>query len=54
VLPIPGTTRLANLKANISAMDLSLDDADVAALDRLADQVQGTRYNERGMALLNG
>ncbi len=54
VLPIPGTTRLANLKANISAMDLSLDDADVAALDRLADQVKGTRYNERGMALLNG
>jgi hypothetical protein len=35
-------------------MDLSLDDADVAVLDRLADQVQGTRYNERGMALLSG
>ncbi|MCZ6504284.1 MAG: aldo/keto reductase [Gammaproteobacteria bacterium] len=54
VLPIAGTTRLANLKTNIASMDLTLDAADMSLLDQLADQVQGTRYNEQGMTLLNG
>ena len=54
VLPIAGTTRLANLKTNVASMDLTLDAADMSLLDQLADQVQGTRYNEQGMTLLNG
>lgn len=54
VLPIAGTTRLANLKTNIASMDLTLEAADMAQLDQLADQVHGARYNVQGMTLLNG
>ena len=43
VLPIAGTTRLANLKTNVASMELTLDAADMSLLDQLADQVQGTR-----------
>ncbi len=53
VLPIAGTTKLANLKTNIAAMELSLDTQTIAALDALADQVEGTRYNEAGMTVVN-
>ena len=54
ILPIAGTTRLANLRTNVASMDLSLESADMAQLDQLANQVQGTRYNEQGMAMLDG
>jgi len=54
VLPIAGTTRLANLKTNVASMDLTLNTADMSQLDQLADQVQGSRYNDQGMMLLNG
>ncbi|HIG39357.1 MAG: aldo/keto reductase [bacterium] len=54
VLPIAGTTRLTNLKTNVASMDLTLDPVDMSLLDLLADQVRGTRYNEQGMAMLNG
>lgn len=53
VLPIAGTTKLANLKTNLAAMDLHLDADTIASLDTLADQVQGTRYNEQGMTVVN-
>ena len=49
LLPIAGTTRLANLKTNIASMALSLSAKDLLLLDSLADKVQGTRYNEQGM-----
>ncbi len=54
VFPIAGTTRLANLKTNIAAMELELTSGDLATLDRLADQVLGTRYDAQGMQFLNG
>ncbi len=54
VLLIPGTTKLTNLKSNLAAMTLTLDDKELTILDQLADMVQGTRYNEQGMAMLNG
>ncbi len=54
ILPIAGTTRLANLRTTVASMDLSLESADMAQLDQLANQVQGTRYNEQGMAMLDG
>ena len=54
VLPIAGTTRLANLKTNLAAMDLHLAADDLSQLDQLADRVLGTRYNDQGMTLLNG
>jgi aryl-alcohol dehydrogenase-like predicted oxidoreductase len=44
VVPIPGTKRVRWLEDNIAALDVTLDADDLAALDRLADQVVGSRY----------
>tara|TARA_B100000795_G_scaffold254870_1_gene226101 strand:- start:1174 stop:2163 length:990 start_codon:yes stop_codon:yes gene_type:complete len=53
VLPIAGTTKLANLKTNLASMELTLSVDVIATLDALADQVEGTRYNEQGMTVVN-
>jgi len=44
VLAIPGTTKLANLKTNIGALDCTLTDEERATLNALADKVLGGRY----------
>ena len=44
VVPIPGTKRRKWLEQNVGALDVRLDDADLAELDPLADQVVGGRY----------
>jgi aryl-alcohol dehydrogenase-like predicted oxidoreductase len=44
VVPIPGTKRRKWLEQNVAAVDLVLDDADLAELDPLADRVVGARY----------
>ena len=54
VLAIPGTTRLSNLQSNLAAADVVLDNQQLRVLDRLADQVKGNRYDERGMSIING
>ena len=54
VLTIPGTTRLENLKTNLGSYDVSLSPSELEALDALADKVKGERYDERGMAAING
>ncbi|MFN3513959.1 MAG: aldo/keto reductase [Phenylobacterium sp.] len=53
VVTIPGTTKLANLEANLKAADVTLTSEEMARLDGLADKVKGTRYDERGMTLVN-
>ena len=53
VVAIPGTTRLANLESNLGALDCRLDEEDRRALDRLAGQVLGDRYDPDGMAGVN-
>ncbi len=44
VVAIPGTTRLANLKTNLGALDCRLTEENRATLNELADQVLGDRY----------
>ncbi len=53
VVTIPGTTKLANLEANLAAADIALTAAETASLDALAAKVAGERYDERGMTLVN-
>jgi len=53
VVTIPGTTKLANLEANLAAADIALTEAETASLDALAAKVAGDRYDERGMTLVN-
>lgn len=54
VMTIPGTTRLENLKVNLGAAEIKLSADEQAALDGLADQVRGARYDARGMSIING
>ena len=42
--PIPGTKRIKWLEQNVAALDVTLTDDDLAALDLLASQVAGSRY----------
>jgi aryl-alcohol dehydrogenase-like predicted oxidoreductase len=44
VVPIPGTKRVKWLEQNVGALDVTLDDADLAELDPLGEQVVGSRY----------
>ena len=53
VFPIAGTTKLANLKTNLTSMELTLNVDVNAKLNALADQVEGARYNEQGMMIIN-
>jgi aryl-alcohol dehydrogenase-like predicted oxidoreductase len=56
VVPIPGTKRRKWLRENIAADEISLSDADVAALETAVprEAVAGDRYPERSMGSLNG
>lgn len=54
ILTIPGTTRLANLQANLGAYEVTLTAEQLQVLGNLADQVRGARYDEAGSARLNG
>lgn len=53
IVAIPGTTKLANLNSNLGAIDIQLSIDETRRLGALADKVQGTRYNEQGMAAVN-
>lgn len=53
VVAIPGTTKLANLQANLGALDCHLTQEDRATLDALADKVRGDRYSPAEMAAVN-
>jgi aryl-alcohol dehydrogenase-like predicted oxidoreductase len=44
VVPIPGTRRRERLEQNAGAVDLRLDEAALARLDPISDQVAGDRY----------
>ena len=44
VVPIPGTKRIKWLEQNVGALDVALDDDDLAELDPLGEQVVGARY----------
>jgi aryl-alcohol dehydrogenase-like predicted oxidoreductase len=44
VVPIPGTKRVKWLEQNVGALDVDLDEADLAELNPLGDKVSGGRY----------
>ena len=54
IVAIPGTTKLANLKQNLGAADVTFTPAALARLDALAAKVKGERYDEAGMKGVNG
>jgi aryl-alcohol dehydrogenase-like predicted oxidoreductase len=46
IVPIPGTTKLARLKENLAAADVTLSADDLARIEAAAAGVKGTRYTE--------
>ncbi|HEY8621749.1 MAG TPA: aldo/keto reductase [Dermatophilaceae bacterium] len=51
IVPIPGTRRIANLQENAAAVDITLSDDDLAAIDQVAPVgiAAGERYAPGGM-----
>ena len=47
-------TPLSNFEVNLGAYRTNLADDELKRLDRLASQVKGDRYDERGMTIING
>ena len=54
IMPLTGTTKLENLKSNLGAYDVELSDDEQTVLNALADRVMGDRYDEWGMASIDG
>ena len=54
IAPIPGTTKLARLKENIGAADITFTSDEQSALDKKLDQIRiyGARYNARQESLV--
>jgi aryl-alcohol dehydrogenase-like predicted oxidoreductase len=55
IVPIPGTKRRAYLEENIAAAAITLDEAQMRALDAALapDKISGPRYPERMMAMVD-
>ena len=55
IVPIPGTTKRRNLESNMGAVDVTLEDDEVAALSNVASEhgVAGARMAEAGLAKVN-
>jgi aryl-alcohol dehydrogenase-like predicted oxidoreductase len=49
VIPIPGTTKVANAQSNFMASQVEVTEEEGALLEELANQVEGTRYPESMM-----
>jgi aryl-alcohol dehydrogenase-like predicted oxidoreductase len=53
VVPIPGTKRRAYLEENLAALDVELDQADLARIDVEIPAAAGDRYDRTGMMTVN-
>jgi aryl-alcohol dehydrogenase-like predicted oxidoreductase len=55
IVPIPGTTNAGRLAENAGAADIALSAADLAAIEAAVPEtaVEGARYDERGLAMVN-
>ena len=55
IVPIPGTTRVANLEDNVGALGVTLTEADLRRIDAVFPKgvAAGERYMEGGMATVN-
>jgi aryl-alcohol dehydrogenase-like predicted oxidoreductase len=55
IVPIPGTTKRANLEQNVAAADIAFTADELARIDETAPKgaAAGTRYPEASMRLLN-
>ncbi len=53
VVPIPGTTKVANLLENIAAVNISLTNDEISRIGSVMKNIHGERYDASGMKLVN-
>jgi aryl-alcohol dehydrogenase-like predicted oxidoreductase len=55
IVPIPGTTKLHRLRENVGSAAVELTTDDLREIDDLLakNPVQGNRYSDAGMAMIN-
>jgi aryl-alcohol dehydrogenase-like predicted oxidoreductase len=53
IVPIPGTTKRANLKDNADSADLQLTTDELARINAIAEKTAGMRYGEFAMGFTN-
>lgn len=55
IAPIPGTTKIHRLEENLAAAEIHLSADEMAEIERAVPEtaVEGGRYDDRGMAMLN-
>lgn len=53
IVTIPGTTKLKHVETNLESRKVELTFDELDRLGSLASKVQGARYNEQGMAMIN-
>lgn len=54
IVPIPGTKHIKYLEQNLGALEVKLNPQDLEQLDAIMKGVQGARYSEVGMKLVDG
>ena len=53
IIPIPGTTKVKHLLTNIGAVNVVLSEEDLQEIGQVMKNIHGTRYDEKGMRLVN-
>lgn len=53
IIPIPGTTKVKHLLTNIEAVNVALAEEDLQEIGSIMKNIHGTRYDEKGMRLVN-
>lgn len=53
IIPIPGTTKVKHLLANIEAVNVVLSEEDLQEIGQVMKNIHGSRYDEKGMRLVN-
>ena len=53
VIPIPGTKHVERLEENVGALEVTLDDDDLARIAAALPEIQGDRYDAAGMRSVN-
>jgi aryl-alcohol dehydrogenase-like predicted oxidoreductase len=53
IIPIPGTTKVANLMENIEAVNISLTSIEICQIGGLMRNIHGDRYDQSGMTFIN-
>ncbi|GAA4425794.1 aldo/keto reductase [Pontibacter saemangeumensis] len=53
IIPIPGTTKVKHLLTNIEAVNVALSEEDLLEIGQVMKNIHGSRYDEKGMRLVN-